>query len=326
MSIYDKLGARTAGIKARVVERPGDKPPRTGPGIHLDATARMHAAEAHAEELEAQLKLAGAGQPLRIRLEDLHEVDGRKRHLAPAEYNELRDNLRINELVTPIAVRARAEGGYEVISGHNRLQAYRDLKKTDIPAVVRETGDAQADLNAFYANLLHPSLPDYQKYLGFKMIQRRMPGLASEEIATMTGKSRRHIEQLLKFDALPEAALAILASGPVDLGGNAAEALAKLAENGRAERVTAAIGKLAAGEFNQKQAIAFASALDEKKPAPRKSPVGTIRQGHAVYCTVTQASKVIRLEFASKDEAVAAEQVVREALNKLAQAGKKRNG
>ena len=326
MSIYDKLGARTAGIKARVVERPADKVPRTGPGIHLDATARMHAAEAHAEELEAQLKLAGAGQPLRIRLEDLHEVDGRKRQLAPAEYEELRDHLGTNELVTPITVRVRAEGGYEVISGHNRLQAYRDLQKTDISAVVRETDDAQADLNAFYANLLHPALPDYQKYLGFKMIQRRLPGLSSEEVATMTGKSRRHIEQLMKFDALPEAALAILASGPVDLGGNAVEELAKLAENGRVDRVTEAVSKLAAGEFNQKQAIVFASISEEKKPAPRKAPVGTIRQGHAVYCTVTQASKVIRLEFASKEEAVAAEKVVREALTKLAQVGKKRNG
>lgn len=326
MSIYDKLGARTAGIKARVVERPAEKAPRTGPGIHLDATARMHAAEARAEELEAQLKLAGAGQALRIRLDELHEVGGRKRQLTQAEYEELRDNLSNNELVTPITVRAREQGGYEVISGHNRLQVYRDLKKSDIPAVVRDADEAQADLNAFYANLMHPSLPDYQKYLGFKMIQRRRPGLSSEQIAAMTGKSRRHIEQLLKFDALPPAALEILAASPVDLGGNAVEELAKLAENGDGERVTAAIVKLASGELNQKQAIAFASASGDKKPASRKAPAGTIRRGHAVYCTVTQASKVIRLEFASKEEAIAAEKAVRETLSQLAEAGKKKNG
>ena len=325
MSIYDKLGARTAGIKARVVERPAEKPPRTGPGIHLDATARMHAAESRAEELEAQLKLSGAGQALRIRLEELHEVSGRKRQLSPAEYDELRDNLGANELVTPITVRVRAEGGYEVISGHNRLQAYRDLKRVDIPAVVRDADEAQADLNAFYANLLHPSLPDYQKYIGFKMIQRRRPGLSSDEIASMTGKSLRHIDQLLAFDSLPQAALAILADRPVDLGANAAEELAKLARNGQGDRVVEAIDKLASGDLNQKQAVAFATASKEKKAAPKKTQTGTIRRGHTVYCTLTQASRIIRLEFASKEEALAAQEAVRDTLSKLAESGRKRN-
>lgn len=323
MSIYDKLGARTAGIKARVVDKPTEKPLRTGPGIHLDATARMHAAELRAEELEAQLQQAGAGQPLQVKLGELHEVSGRKRMLTTAEYEELRDNLDRNPLVTPITVRRRAEGGYEVISGHNRVQIYRELKKTDIAVVVRETDDAQADLNAFYANLLHPSLPDFQKYLGFKMIQRRKPDLSADDIATMTGKSRRHVEQLLKFDALPEEALTILAASPVDLGGNAVEELAKLVEKGTGEKVIEAIARLAAGELNQKQAVSFASTSDGRKTVPRRTAAVTIKQGRTVYCTLVQASKVLRLEFGSKEEAVAAQEAVREALSRLAEQRKK---
>lgn len=325
MSIYDKLGARTAGIKARVVERPADKQPRTGPGIHLDATARMHAAETRAEELEAQLKTAGAGSALKIPLDALHEIPERKRTLQATEFEELRDNLSSNELVTPITVRSRAEGGYEIISGHNRVQAYRDLKRTEIAAVILEADEAQADLNAFYANLLHPSLPDYQKYLGFKMIQKRKPELSTDDIATLTGKSRRHVEQLMKFDALPAEALAILAAKPVDIGSNAVEELARLAEQGKAEQVVAAVSKLASGEFNQKQAVSYAASSGEKK-IPRVAPSVTIRQGRTVYCKMTQAAKVLRVEFSSKEEADAAQEALHTILSQLAEKRKKSNG
>ena len=60
MSIYDKLGAKTAGVKARTVERVADKSPRTAPAMFLDATQRMDAAEQKVEELEAKLRAAEA--------------------------------------------------------------------------------------------------------------------------------------------------------------------------------------------------------------------------------------------------------------------------
>lgn len=180
MSIYDKLGAKTAGVKAREIEKSSVKAPKTGPGIHLDATARMDAAEQRAEELEALLKKAGAGSPVRIKLDQLHETPGRKRTLSDEEFAELKNNLAKNELVTPITVRPRPNGdGYDIISGHHRTKAHRELKRVDILAVISDVDDLQADLHAFYANLLHPSLPDFQKYLGFKMIQKKKPDLSS---------------------------------------------------------------------------------------------------------------------------------------------------
>ena len=71
MSIYDKLGAKTAGIKARNVEKAADKVPRTAPGMFLNATQRIDAAEARVEELEAKLKEAEAAVGLERTLEDL---------------------------------------------------------------------------------------------------------------------------------------------------------------------------------------------------------------------------------------------------------------
>jgi len=322
MSIYEKLGAKTAGIKARSIEKPTEKLPKTGPGIHFDATTRMHAAEERVEELEALLKNVESGTAISISLDELHEVTGRKRKLSGEEYEELKNNLIHNELVTPITVRIRTEGGYEIISGHNRTQVYRDLNRKNIPAIIQATDNIQADLNAFYANLLHPSLPDYQKYLGFKMIQKRQPEQSLDEIARMTGKSKRHIEQLMKFASLPQAVHDILNTNQVDLGSNAVEEFVKLIEKGKSEKVVEAIKKLAIGELNQKQAVSYAALTHKNVTQNKKSE--TIRQGRSVYCTFRQAHKVLRLEFNSEEEAAAAQQIVKVALAKLAE--ERKNG
>ena len=315
MSIYDKLGAKTAGVKARAIEKTGDKVLKSGPGLHLDATTRMHAAEQRAEELEELLKASASGKPLKIRTSEIIEVPGRKRMLKPEEYDELRENLRENDLVTPIVVRLRSGGGYELVSGHNRLQAFNDLGRDEIPAIVKDADGAQADLDAFYANLLHPNLSDYQKFLGFRMIRSKRPGLSVDGIAQMTGKSKRNIEQLLSFEALPVEVHEILQAGTVDLGSNAADDLVKLVEQGKTANVIEAVKKLASGEMNQKQAVAFAAKVEHKRPERRESI--SIRKGNAVFCKLTVATKTVRIDFPTAEIAAGAEAAVRAFLVEL---------
>jgi ParB family chromosome partitioning protein len=314
MSIYDKLGAKTAGIKARAVEKTADKSPRTAPAMFLDAAQRMDAAEARVEELEARLRLAEASaSQFEIALDQLHEVSGRRRRLSAEEYAELRDNLRNNDLVTPITVRPRTEGGYEVISGHNRVNVFRELGRTSIAAVVQDTEATQADINAFYANLLQPDLPDYEKFLGFCMIQDRRPAMSHEEIADMVGVSRSQITKLMAFAGLPKAAHALLREHIAAIGANAALELARLTREGRGKEVTEAIEKVVAGEFDQSQAIRFASVKVDKPKSTKPEPV-TVRSGKSVYCALRRADKVIRLEFKSAEEAEAIQQAITQIL------------
>lgn len=319
MSIYDKLGAKTAGIKARTVERVADKSPRTAPAMFLDAAQRMDAAEQKVEELEAKLRAAEAQMTsFELPLNQLREVPGRRRQLSDDEFAELRKNLKQNELVTPIVVRRLAKGGYEVVSGNNRVAVYRELERATIPAVVRETEAEQADLHAFYANLLQPNLPDYEKYLGFRMIQRQRPGLSHEQIADMAGVSRSQITKLMAFAGLPEAAHDRLRVHVHALGANAAQELAQLARQGREEQVMEAIVKLIAGEVDQAQAVKFASPPVER-PRSSKSDPTMIKVGKAIYCAMRRADKVLRLEFKSAEEAQAIESAIAEVLRSRAE-------
>ena len=105
--------------------------PKTGPGIVVWDHQRANAAEAKLAAIETG----------KVKISDLYEVEGRKRSLTPEDFEQLKNNLTSNPLVNAIVVRARKQGGYEIISGHNRVQAYKELGRLEIEADIREFED-----------------------------------------------------------------------------------------------------------------------------------------------------------------------------------------
>lgn len=327
MGIKD-LANKTANVAARAVEKKADRDPRTAPVQLYDLTARMHAAEQRAEELETKLKEAEANGQQEISLDLLVEASGRKRNLSSEEFGELVENLRQNPLVTPITVRPTGTGKFEVVSGHNRVEAFRQLGKSSIPAVVQNVDNVQADINAFYANLLQPSLPDYEKYLGFSMIKRRRPDLTHEEIADMAGISRSQVTKLMAYSALPTEALEALDANVRALGATAATELAAIAKKGKHAVIVDAIKKIAAGEIDQATAVAqvtksIASESATSKASKPHVEVRTFKQGKATYCNLRRVEKTIRIDFKDQEEAAAIEQAIADLLEKRAKEGAK---
>ncbi len=307
MSKIEELAGKTAGIQARTVEASQERAPKTAPVMLYDASARMHAAEQRAEELEARLREAERDSAnLELPLEALHEVPNRKRILTPEQFTELRENLRNNALVTPITVRARDEGGYEIISGHNRVSVFRELGRLTIPAVVRQSDAAQADINAFYANLLQPALPDYEKYLGFKLIRTLRPSQSQGQIAEIAGVSPSLLSRLLSFEELPAGAHKILAQHPAALGASAASKLASLVRQGRGERVIEAVRRAAKEGLDQTQVVAFALQFDDKpeRVRPRVDSM-VFRAGKIPVCSYRRTDVTLRLDFKNPRHAAA---------------------
>ena len=307
MSKIKELAGKTASIQARTIDKSQERPPKTAPVMLYDASARMHAAELRAEELEARLREAEQDSAnLELPLDELHEVPGRKRVLTPEQFSELRENLRNNDLVTPITVRSRPEGGYEIVSGHNRVGVYRELGRSTIPAVVRQTDAAQADINAFYTNLLQPTLPDYEKYLGFKLIRSLRRSLSQGQIAEMAGVSQSLLSRLLSFEELPKEAHRILLEHPSVLGASAASKLSSLIKQGKGDRVVEAVRKAVEDGLDQAQVVAFAM-KDDEKPVRSRPAVDamTFRAGKAPVCSYRKTDVTIRLDFKEASHAAA---------------------
>lgn len=224
MNIADKLGAKTAGVKAREVEKPVDKSLKTAPAMFLEATQRMDAAELKAELLEAEVTLL---KNKKVRIADLQINPDRRRTLTPEDFRELRENLKHHPLTHPIVVRPTSGGKLEIVAGHNRVQAYIELGRDDIEADVMDIRDDQADEAAFYSNLFNSALADYEKFQGFKRIQART-GETQNQMAARTGVSEAKLSYLFSFEKLDPQVLAVIQATPHAIGAKAASKLVGL--------------------------------------------------------------------------------------------------
>ncbi|MDQ1835489.1 ParB/RepB/Spo0J family partition protein [Massilia scottii] len=335
MGIKD-LARETAGITARPVDEASDQKPRTAPVMMYDVTARMHAAEKKAEELHAALESARQGGQLRtLSLDELHEAPGRRRKLTDSQYADLKENLRHNKIIDLIKVRPRNNGGFEIVSGNNKAAILRELGVKEILCRVEDLDDAQADLEGFYANLFQTTLPEYEKYLGFKMLLEREPDLSKAELSRRSGKSKSVVSELMAFDQLPPAVHKILKNRPDLLGHRYGAQLAALTLQGKEKDVIFAVEAIAKGELDQTEAVDLVTNGPQTPVPPSSEPVEktaetkkrtlrlrpealTIRAGRATYCNLVRASKVMRIEFTTEAEAIEVEKTLQEILQKRA--------
>ena len=83
------------------------------------------------------------------------------------EMNELVDSIRESGVIVPLIVRSRPEGGYEIISGHRRCEACRELGIERVPVRVQELTDDEATILMVNRQSLTPSVDS-----GINRIQR----------------------------------------------------------------------------------------------------------------------------------------------------------
>ncbi|MFC7518327.1 ParB/RepB/Spo0J family partition protein [Herbaspirillum sp. GCM10030257] len=322
---FAELTALTAGVTP--TKDAGAEPGkiRSAPGQVMEfalqrdqAVKRAEEAESRMKELEAQLLSAKEeGGALEVALDALTEVPGRRRKLTDEEYEDLKNNLAHNPLASPITVRVTGDGKYEVVSGHNRVQAYRDLGRTTIKAWLADATDDEAEDLAFFANALAAKLPDYDKFRGYERIIAKHPQLDRQTLASRVGISDSQLGRLLAFKDLPAEAHAMLAEKPHLLGASAAEALSALSKKGRNEYVVQGLRKLAVGELKlEAEAVKFATDSGKEKVAPLKAEPTSFKLGKAKYATLRTISKTIRVDCMSDEEAEILSNAIREVIEK----------
>ena len=134
--------------------------------------------------------------------------------------NELAQSIRENGVITPILVRPIASGGYEIVSGHNRVEACKRAGITSIPAMVREMDDDTATLLMVDANQQREHILPSEKAFAYKMRLDAMkrqgkqpaetgthdgykPGEKSaDRLAKEVGESREQIRRYIRLTFL----------------------------------------------------------------------------------------------------------------------------
>ena len=85
------------------------------------------------------------------------------------DLSELAASIKENGVLTNLTVRPRAEGGYEIISGHRRFHAAQLAGLDKIKVQVRDVDDDQAIIDMVDANIQREHISPMEKARAYAM-------------------------------------------------------------------------------------------------------------------------------------------------------------
>ncbi|MBD9047430.1 MAG: ParB/RepB/Spo0J family partition protein [Ruminococcus sp.] len=85
------------------------------------------------------------------------------------EQRELAESIAQNGLLEPITVRSFPAGKYEIISGHRRVEACKELGITEVPATIKEMSRDEATIAMVDSNIHREHLLPSEKAFAYKM-------------------------------------------------------------------------------------------------------------------------------------------------------------
>ena len=316
MRLQDHLSRITDGLKDIDA-----KPARARSTGGVPATSSLAHFSDEMREAQQQLEQLrkAAGRPVKVRLE---LCDDGPYHASPLDAERVRgltEQLAANPQSTPLLLRAKDGGRYEIVAGRHRRAALLALGRDEGDAIVRELSDDETERLAFYDNLFAPSLSDFAKYQGFAQ-RRRSKDYTLDQLARESGISRSQVARLLSFERLPRRALDAVARSPALVGAALAEELAALAER-HGERVADAVELVVDGRLKASRAAAWVA---EVRPEPvARSTETVVKHGRAVYAKLHRRGPQLVIRFGSADEAAGREKELAELLRRHVQTLKK---
>lgn len=191
------------------------------------------------------------------------------------ELDELVHSVREFGVLQPIVVR-RSEvvdgiQHYELIMGERRFRASKIAGLEAIPAVIRETNDADMLRDALLENLHRANLNPLEEASAYKQLMDDF-GTTQEQLADKIGRSRSQIANTLRLLKLPEKVQAQVASGVLTFG----HAKAILTAGSSEEQI-----KLATKIVNEGLTVRDVEALASASPKAKKvKPRAGSRQDH----------------------------------------------
>jgi len=134
------------------------------------------------------------------------------------ELIDLSNSIKEKGIVQPIIVRKRDnDNSFEVIAGERRWRAAQIAQLDKIPAIVKNLSDDDALEIAIIENVQRSNLNPIDEASGYKRLID-IYNYTQEDLASVIGKSRSYIANILRLTNLPLMVQEYLASGQLTIG------------------------------------------------------------------------------------------------------------
>lgn len=155
---------------------------------------------------------------------------------------ELAEDIDRNGLINPVIVRPIDNKRYQMLAGHNRLNAFKHLERNKIPALIKPCSDEEAMIIVTQSNLLQrQKLSNKEKAFAYKMRQDAMrrqgkrsgskdkPYSSLEELSKTEKESSRTIARYIRTTKLIPELLDLFDDNKISLP--TADQLARLSDD-----------------------------------------------------------------------------------------------
>ena len=149
------------------------------------------------------------------------------------DMDQLVQSIKERGLITPITLRTKDDGRYEIVSGHRRKKACELAGLPTVKAEIREISRDEAIILMVESNLQRSVILPSEKAFSYKMrleAMKRQAGRPSkdnlvpvgqnysrEELATQTGDSQTQIQRYIRLTELQPAILDLVDEGKIGL-------------------------------------------------------------------------------------------------------------
>ncbi len=184
-------------------------------GRGLDAILSVSADQGVDQELRSvpvELVVPNASQP--------------RRRFEEEPLNALAASLGEKGILQPVLVRPLPDGRYELVAGERRWRAARIAGLSEIPAIVRAHGDAEALEIALVENMAREDLNPIEEARACAALVEEL-GLTREQVGTRVGRSRVAVSNLMRLLDLPDEVHSLIEEGALSEGHGRALLLAE---------------------------------------------------------------------------------------------------
>jgi len=131
--------------------------------------------------------------------------------------DELADSIRTQGIIQPIIVRKITNGNYEIIAGERRWRAAQLASLHEVPVVIRDISDEQTIALSLIENIQREDLNAIDTAISLQRLITEF-SMTHESVASVVGKSRVTVTNLLRLLDLPEEIKNMVQQGKLEMG------------------------------------------------------------------------------------------------------------
>jgi ParB family chromosome partitioning protein len=223
-------------------------------------------------------------------------------------------SIESSGVIQPLLVRPLHDGSYELVAGERRWRAARQAGLDKVPAVIRDSEQAERLQVALIENMVREDLNPVEEARACAALIEELD-VSKEDLARRVGRSRPAVSNLIRLLDLPDELLELLESGELSEGHGKALLAARgndvrrrlgreAARHGWSVRETENRAKLA----SQPKERATGKRLDPEEQAALRDAADRLESalGHEVRVRPRKGEEVaVEIRFDDLDEALA---------------------